>query len=464
MSKYFLVLQTVNDTVNDLGYISFKKLEMRRNFSQPKLFTGGTDIKHWNKLNKKQKEVALAKDWFLYYSFRDKETGKLKRMPHIKAGVNRCKTMQERVVYLKTLKEALLYLLEKGLNPYEDNDLALLNKPEEVVATKNKTTKPDKVKQTLVKTTKTEVVATNNEEIATTVSTTIKDAFDFALQMKKGVLSTNSYKNFELRIRKYRRSLDEELPIQSITKKDVNDFLNDVLINTSARTRNNTRVDLSALFQVLADNEMIAINFIKSISLLKSKPERNKTYTPTMQNDIFSYLEKSDPLLLLYIKFVSYNFLRPVEVCRLKVRDIDIIDKKLYIKAKNKAVKIKIIPEILIKELPDLTKLNQDEYLFTPNGLGLEWIATENNRRDYFTKRFKEVVKNHFNLGLDYGLYSFRHTFITKLYRKIREENSQFEAKSILMGITGHTTMTALEKYLRDIDAELPEDYSNLLL
>ena len=282
--------------------------------------------------------------------------------------------------------------------------------------------------------------------------------------MKKGVLSTNSYKNFELRIRKYRRSLDEEMPIQSITKKDVNDFLNNVLINTSARTRNNTRVDLSTLFQVLADNEMIASNFIKSISLLKTKPERNKTYTPTMQNDIFSYLEKSDPLLLLYIKFVSYNFLRPVEVCRLKVRDIDIIDKKLYIKAKNKAVKIKIIPEILIKELPDLTKLNQDDYLFTPNGLGIEWIATENNRRDHFTKRFKEVVKNHFNLGLDYGLYSFRHTFITKLYRKIREENSQFEAKSILMGITGHTTMTALEKYLRDIDAELPEDYSNLLL
>jgi hypothetical protein len=31
------------------------------------------------------------------------------------------------------------------------------------------------------------------------------------------------------------------------------------------------------------------------------------------------------------------------------------------------------------------------------------------------------------------------------------------------MLVTGHSTMTALEKYLRDIDAELPEDYSNLL-
>ena len=31
------------------------------------------------------------------------------------------------------------------------------------------------------------------------------------------------------------------------------------------------------------------------------------------------------------------------------------------------------------------------------------------------------------------------------------------------MLITGHATFAALEKYLRDIDAELPEDYSQLI-
>jgi integrase len=60
-------------------------------------------------------------------------------------------------------------------------------------------------------------------------------------------------------------------------------------------------------------------------------------------------------------------------------------------------------------------------------------------------------------------LYSFRHTFITRLYRNIREKKSQQIAKSELMLITGHSTITALDKYLRDIDAELPEDYSDML-
>ncbi|MEC4005500.1 site-specific integrase [Flavobacterium sp. SUN052] len=220
---------------------------------------------------------------------------------------------------------------------------------------------------------------------------------------------------------------------------------------------------MSSLFQVLEDNEIITENIIKKINVLKSNPERNKTYTPEMQKDIYDYLEINDPLLLLFIKFVCYNYLRPVEVCRLRIKDIDIVDKKLYLKTKNKKVKTKIIPQILIDDLPDISKLNPENYLFSPTGLGNEWEATENNRRDNFSKRFKEVVKTPFNLGIDYGMYSFRHTFITKLYRELRKNHSQFETKSTLMLITGHSTMTALDKYLRDIDAELPADYSDLL-
>lgn len=90
-------------------------------------------------------------------------------------------------------------------------------------------------------------------------------------------------------------------------------------------------------------------------------------------------------------------------------------------------------------------------------------LQPKNNRTDNFSKRFKTVVKDHFKLGADYGMYSFRHTFITILYRELRKTYTPFESKSILMNITGHNTMTALELYLRDIDAKLPEDYSHLL-
>jgi integrase len=170
-----------------------------------------------------------------------------------------------------------------------------------------------------------------------------------------------------------------------------------------------------------------------------------------------------DSVLLLYIRFISYGYLRPVEVSRLKIKDIDLNENLLHVRAKNKLVKTKLIPQILVDLLPDLSQMNPENYLFTPNGLGMAYEAKENNRRDYFTKKYNEVVKKKFNFNKDYGLYSFRHTYITKLYRKIRETKSQQTTKSDVMLITGHTTLVALEKYLRDIDAELPKDFSSLL-
>jgi len=450
MSNILLLLQKVHQNVHQKRHSLDKK-----KFSEPRIYTGGVDVTIWNELSKEEQKNALSKDWYIYYKFIDDTTGKLKRMPNIKGGCNRYKTKKERLIVLSKLRDALEYLLDKGLNPYLDSDSELLE-----FNTSNTIIKPISSVNS-----KEEIIVTQKNvetEIIEDVLS-IKDAFDYALKVKKKSLNATSYLNFAGRINRFLKSLDQNAPITSLTRKQTNAYLNNILETTSARNRNNTRIDLSSLFEVLTNDEIIPENFIKKINTLKTKPERNKTYTPDMQQNIYDYLEENDPLLLLFIKFISYNFLRPVEVCRLKVGDLDIKDRKIYVRAKNKAVKIKIIPDILIQYLPDLSEMKSDDFLFTPTKIGGEWIATENNRRDHFSKRFKSIVKDHFGLGADYGMYSFRHTFITKLYRELRKNHSPFEAKSILMNITGHSTMSALELYLRDIDAELPEDYSHLL-
>ena len=441
----------------------------KRNFSLPKIYTGGIDITNWINYSKEEQDTALKKDWYIYYSYRCPETLLLKRQTPIKGTCNSFKTKKERYSYLSVMRDCLEQLLLTGSNPYIENDFSFLDK----LFNKSKTPQ-QQIKISKSKIAKIEVKPTPankpDAEILVPVSTppenftSIKDAFEHTLKLKKNMMNETSYGNYKLRINKFLKFLpDEAKPITSITKKDALDFLNDILEKTSPRNRNNYRTDLSSFFSELENNEYIEQNFISKINVLKSNPERNKTFSDVKQLDIYEYLAENDTLLLLFIQFISYNFLRPVEVCRLKIKDIDLNENKLHVKAKNKLVKTKIIPKILIDLLPDLSQMNPEHYLFTPNGLGMEYEAKENNRRDYFSKRFNEVVKKKFNLNQDFGLYSFRHTFITKLYRKLRETNSQQVAKSDLMLITGHTTITALEKYLRDIDAELPEDYSNLL-
>ena len=84
------------------------------------------DITLWNELSKEEQKQALSKDWYIYYKFIDSTTGNLKRMPNIKGGCNRYKTKKERLLVLTQLRDALEYLLEKGLNPYSDSDTSLL--------------------------------------------------------------------------------------------------------------------------------------------------------------------------------------------------------------------------------------------------------------------------------------------------------------------------------------------------
>jgi len=91
------------------------------------MFTGGVNITEWKNLTKKQQSEALSKDWFVYFSFRDPQTGKLKRQPHIKAGVNKFRTKRERLSFLKTMKHNIIMMLERGFNPYADNTASEAN-------------------------------------------------------------------------------------------------------------------------------------------------------------------------------------------------------------------------------------------------------------------------------------------------------------------------------------------------
>lgn len=427
----------------DIEYESAYDLSKKKLFSNPKIYTANGN---------------LSKRWYVYFSFRDPRTDKLKRLTPFYGNANRYDTKEERLEVLAVYRKVLLRLLKQGYNPFEDNT-ALYQK---LLDKKAPTDAPQSEELQL---TKERLVL--GETSTKVPKMSLIEAFDFGLKLKEKLISERTRKDYKNKINLFldwlKENHSEVKTVDSLNKSFVQAFLNHVLVNTSPRNRNNYRTDLGSIMQVLKDNDIIKQNFIKTIPVLKSKPERNKTYSLDTQESIFKYLKEKDPILLLYIKFFSYCFMRPIEVCRLKVKNINLKDKTIQFKAKNSPLKTKIIPQILLDDLPDLSKLNPDDILFTPDKIGGKWETDETNKRDYFSKRFKKVVKDPFKLGKDYGLYSFRHTYITKVYRALMEDSSPFEAKSKLMLITGHTSMIALEKYLRDIDAELPPDFSEML-
>ncbi|WP_300024307.1 site-specific integrase [uncultured Maribacter sp.] len=420
MGYFFDILQTAYDTAYSEG--------LKKKYTDPKIYHGG---EHFD----------LSKRWYVYFSYEhptEKDVNgepKMTRQTPVYAKINqRFHTKRERLHQLNILKDILSEMLKDGHSPYEGE---MNMKTEEYTA---------------------------------------ESALDFAHTLKIKTLNPTSIMDYESRFKRFKKYLDSrnllKRSILNIDKKVVNAYLNSILNTSSARNRNNTRTVLSAHFTVLEENDIIPKNFIQSIKPLKTNPQRNKTYTLKMVDELYEFLSEKDPQLLLFIKLVSYNFLRPIEVCRIKVGDLNLEQNQLYVKAKNKVVKTKIIPNIILEELEKLDLNNAQDYLITPEGVG-PWATSEVNKRDYFSKRFKKVkdaynvhlekIGETYRLGKDHTVYSFRHTFITKLYREMRNECSRTETHDRLMLITGHSSLQALVSYLRDIDAELPEDYSNYL-
>jgi integrase len=362
-------------------------------------------------------------------------------------------------------------VLEAGYNPYvKDNSHVkrkLMGQTPEVIVEKPKPVKKViKVNSKPIKTKK--EVEVISQPIKEEVIVSLEEAKKLVLDTKERVLSMSSFPQFRSRINRfykwlYENDFKETDDIKSINKKTVIQYLNTVLQDSSARNRNNTRNDINAFIETLIDNDVLQENFVARLKKLKSTPKRNKSYNSEQLKNIKDYMVKNDPILSLFVDFVSYGFLRPIEVCRIKIGDLNIKDKKMQIQAKNKLVKEKIIPNILFNKLPDLTGFSPEDFLFTTNKIGGQWDVSEVNKRGYFSKRFKKV-KDHFGLNEDYGLYSFRHTSISELYREISKEPnmSPHAVKSKLMLITGHSSMASLESYLRNVDAVMPEDYSHL--
>lgn len=386
-------------------YITDNKM----NYSEPKIYTANGDVK---------------KRWYVYFYYRDPDTDKMKKQASLTMGINRkFKTRRERLKHFKILQRVVHDALKGGWSPYEksmeDEDYYPAGK-----------------------------------------------VIEEALELKLKALKPSTQSDYTIRIESFLRFLDKEglygVDIRKIERKTVLKHLNQILDETSARNYNNTRSVISSIFTVLEQQDYIPYNFVKTIVKQKTQSKRDRTISSDDLDKILTYLEKEDPLLSLYVEFISYFFLRPIEVARLRVGDINLTDKLISVEIKQKEYKTKIIPELIFdkikKHIPGTA--DKDNFVFAPDGVG-QWPTKESNKRDYYSKRFKKV-KDELKLDERYTLYSFRHTYITKVYKELRKTFDKDESMSKLRLITGHES-DAIYKYIHYIDAELPEDYSDLL-
>jgi integrase len=85
----------------------------------------------------------------------------------------------------------------------------------------------------------------------------------------------------------------------------------------------------------MQDLELIKENRASRIKKVVTQSDRNRVYTDKEFKDTFDCMEKNNPYLLLFCKFIYYGMIRPVEFTRLKIADIDLENNTITIPAKN---------------------------------------------------------------------------------------------------------------------------------
>lgn len=360
--------------------------------------------------------------WYVYYSYRNPETDKFDRKIAPTLNLNRNhSSFNKRHKAFRRLKQSVKEMLKDGYSPFD--------------------------------------VSVIDGEVMT-----IDKAMDYALSNKKLKIGKATYKNYCFRIEqlkvflKKRNLLNRD--VATFNFRVIRDFLKSLAKSSSMANRNNSLRVLKAVFSDLYENDVIRENYVAKIKIEKtpSKEKRFKSYSHKQAVEILEHLDQNDEVMALFVKFISYNFLRPKEVVRLKVGDIDMENKLLSVFVKQGYSKAKRIPDAIISDLTKFDLSNKNNLLFSREKIGVGWTREINGRRQYYSKRYARIKKS-LGYGKGYTLYSFRHTYITIGYKNLRKRLSKDDALDTLMGYTGHETRDAMAKYIHHHDADVVDPY-----
>lgn len=111
----------------------------------------------------------------------------------------------------------------------------------------------------------------------------------------------------------------------------VSDFLDYMYFDkeVSARTRNNYQLWLSSFSEWMMQKDFIEENPVKGIKRLKNEPKQRVMLDEKQLLQMREYLGKENPFFYLACMLEYYTFIRPNELCFIRIKDINV--KKQYI-------------------------------------------------------------------------------------------------------------------------------------
>ena len=214
-------------------------------------------------------------------------------------------------------------------------------------------------------------------------------------------------------------------------------------LDVSARTRNNYHVWLFSFCEYLREKEIFEVNPVAGLKKMKEGEKFRNQLSPSDLHKLRCHLEKTDKHFLLACLMEYYTFIRPEELCSVKIGDIFLKEQKIVLHSENtknrKDAAVGLNQELihLMLEL-DTFSHSSEEYLFGTTDF-LPSPVRKSGR--IFRQRFLKLRKE---LGFDdsYQFYSLKDTGIRDLAN----------AKGIVIARdqARHSDISTTNKYLKE--------------
>ena len=231
------------------------------------------------------------------------------------------------------------------------------------------------------------------------------------------------------------------------------DFLDYLILekDVSPCTRNNYLLWLSTFGAWLVEKGALEVNPAASIKKLREGEKYREQFSAEQLADLRTYLEKHDKRFLLACMMEYYTFIRPEELCSIRIQDISIKGQKVKLSGdhtKNRRDGAVALNDDLIKMMIDLDVFSYPGHFFLFGGRDFRPGEKKQMGR-IFREAFQKLRKR---MGLDacYQFYSLKDTGIRDLANSKGIVVARDQAR--------HSDVKTTNKYLKGDDMVVHEE------
>lgn len=326
-----------------------------------------------------------GKTWFISYYAYNPLSKKLERK---RIKINRIKSVSERRKYSKEIINTINVKLYSGWNPFIDPDA---------------------------------------KKSYTKFSEALNHFWKIAeKKLSEDTIREDTYRDYVSYPKNFKKWLDEtkkgDIYIFELDRKLIIEFLNHIHIerNNSAITRNNYLAFFRIFATFLIDNDYIKHKFTEGIASLKKGKKKRKQIEPEHLESLRTYLYKKNKYYLLACEIEYYLFIRPIELSKIKISDIDFIKGTIKIDetiSKNRKTALVTMPLRLVKLIDELNikEIDPDFYLFSENFRPGKKFKSDKCFRDYWLRNIRKDL----NFPDSYQFYSLKDTGIRHMIKQV---------------------------------------------